>query len=49
MKLYSTNNTAASVSFKEAVFNSMPQDKGLYMPVAIPRLSEEFISNLDKY
>ncbi|GAA4336563.1 threonine synthase [Mucilaginibacter gynuensis] len=49
MKLYSTNNTAASVSFKEAVFNSMPQDKGLYMPVNIPQLDPEFISNLDKY
>ncbi|MCD8742297.1 threonine synthase [Mucilaginibacter roseus] len=46
MKLYSTNNTSASVSFKEAVFNSMPQDKGLYMPVSIPRLSDEFISKL---
>ncbi|GAA4927494.1 threonine synthase [Mucilaginibacter defluvii] len=46
MELYSTNNTSTSVSFKEAVFNSMPQDKGLYMPVNIPRLSDEFISNL---
>ncbi|MEO6149709.1 MAG: threonine synthase [Mucilaginibacter sp.] len=49
MKLYSTNNASSSVSFKDAVFNSMPQDKGLYMPVSIPRLDEEFISNLDKY
>ncbi|RYE18160.1 MAG: threonine synthase [Sphingobacteriales bacterium] len=49
MKLYSTNNTTSSVSFKDAVFNSMPQDKGLYMPVSIPRLEEDFISNLDKY
>ncbi|RCH54971.1 threonine synthase [Mucilaginibacter hurinus] len=49
MKLYSTNNTSSSVSFKEAVFNSMPQDRGLYMPVTIPRLSDEFINNLDKY
>src|ERR1700712_4112350 len=49
MKLYSTNNPSAQVTFKEAVFNSMPQDKGLYMPVTIPRLDDEFISNLDKY
>jgi threonine synthase len=49
MKLYSTNNTSSSVSFKDAVFNSMPQDKGLYMPVNIPRLDADFISNLDKY
>jgi threonine synthase len=49
MKLYSTNNTSTRVSFKEAVFNSMPQDKGLYMPVTIPRLSDKFINNLDQY
>ncbi|HEY0246106.1 MAG TPA: threonine synthase [Mucilaginibacter sp.] len=49
MKLYSTNNLSTRVSFKEAVFNSMPQDKGLYMPVAIPRLDDKFINNLDSY
>jgi threonine synthase len=49
MKLYSTNNTTLNVSFKDAVFNSMPQDKGLYMPVNIPALSQEFIDNLDQY
>jgi threonine synthase len=49
MKLYSTNNPSAQVSFKEALFNSMPQDKGLYMPVEIPRLDDKFINNLDNY
>jgi threonine synthase len=49
MKLYSTNNTSSRVSFKEAVFNSMPQDKGLYMPVIIPRLDDKFINNLYSY
>ncbi|QEM13150.1 threonine synthase [Mucilaginibacter rubeus] len=49
MKLYSTNNTLSEVSFKDAVFNSMPQDKGLYMPYTIPRLDDEFINNIDKY
>src|SRR5476651_2558871 len=49
MKLYSTNNPSTRVSFKEAVFNSMPQDKGLYMPVEIPRLDDNFINNLDNY
>jgi len=49
MKLYSTNNPSTRVSFKEAVFNSMPQDKGLYMPVAIPRLDDKFLNNLDQY
>src|SRR5476649_157867 len=49
MKFYSTNNTDTRVSFKEAVFNSMPQDKGLYMPVEIPRLDDKFLTNLDGY
>ncbi len=27
----------------------MPQDKGLYMPVNIPRLDDKFLNNLDEY
>ncbi|MFD2582933.1 threonine synthase [Pedobacter vanadiisoli] len=49
MKLYSTNNKDLRVSFKEAVFNSMPQDKGLYMPVEIPQLDAAFIENIEQY
>jgi threonine synthase len=49
LHFYSTNNPSTRVSFKEAVFNSMPQDKGLYMPVTIPRLDDKFINNLDGY
>src|SRR6201995_3883672 len=49
MKFYSTNNTSTRASFKEAVFNSMPQDKGLYMPESIPRLDDKFLNNLDGY
>src|ERR1700748_2713058 len=49
MKFYSTNNTDTRVSFKEAVFNSMPQDKGLYMPASIPKLDDKFLTNLDGY
>src|ERR1700749_4311664 len=49
MNFYSTNNPSQQVSFKEAVFNSMPQDKGLYMPVSIPRLDDKFLNNLDEY
>jgi len=49
MNFYSTNNPSHQVSFKEAVFNSMPQDKGLYMPVSVPRLDDEFLNNLDAY
>ena len=49
MKYYSTNNPSTRASFKEAVFNSLPQDKGLYMPATIPRLDAEFLNNLDQY
>ncbi|RYG13126.1 MAG: threonine synthase [Chitinophagaceae bacterium] len=49
MQLYSTNNKDLRVSFKEAVFNSMPRDKGLYMPVEIPQLDADFIANIEKY
>lgn len=49
MKLYSTNNRSLAVAFKEAVFNSMPNDEGLYMPTHIPKLSDDFIENLSQY
>lgn len=49
MKLYSTNNHDLRVDFQSAVFNSMPQDKGLYMPESIPVLDASFIQNLDQY
>lgn len=49
MKLYSTNNHDLNVDFPTAVFNSMPLDKGLYMPVNIPVLDQEFIDNIDQY
>lgn len=49
MKLYSTNNPDLRVDFPTAVFNSMPLDKGLYMPVHVPQLDQEFIDNIDKF
>lgn len=49
MKLYSTNNKELRVSFKEAVFNSLPADKGLYMPGSIPVLDKKFIDELHLY
>ena len=49
MKLYSTNNHDLEVDFATAVFNSMPLDKGLYMPSYIPQLDHEFIENIDKF
>jgi threonine synthase len=49
MKLYSTNNKDLRVSFQDAVFNSLPQDKGLYMPEVIPTLDPLFIKNIQQY
>src|SRR5690606_8945274 len=49
MKLYSTNNKELEVDFQTAVFQSMPQDKGLYMPTEIPALDASFIDNIQDY
>lgn len=49
MKLYSTSNKDLKVDFQTAVFQSMPQDKGLYMPTNIPVLDKDFIQNIDQY
>lgn len=44
MKLYSTKNHNLSVDFETAVFNSLPADKGLYMPTFLPQLDTEVIA-----
>lgn len=49
MKLYSTNNRDNIVDLKEAVLKSLPSDKGLYMPLEIPKLSQDFIDRIEKY
>lgn len=49
MQLYSTNNPSLRVEFQEAVFNSLPADNGLYMPVNIPVLDADFLRNIDDY
>lgn len=49
MILYSTLNPSLRKPFQEAVFNSLPEDRGLYMPVEIPRLDPLFIRNLGQY
>jgi len=46
MKFYSTNNTQHTVSLREAVLHGLAPDRGLYMPVTIPKLPKEFIQNL---
>src|SRR5690606_1576703 len=49
MQFYSTNNKQSFVPFREAVFNSLPKDKGLYMPESIPQLDEDFLNNIDQF
>ncbi len=47
MLFYSTNNRQLRIPFREALFQSLPADKGLYMPVYIPELSGDFIRDLE--
>lgn len=49
MELYSTNNSKNVVNLKEATLNSLPKDKGLYLPTSIPKLDIDFIKNLHQY
>ncbi len=46
MKFYSTNNKETRVSLKEAVLQGLAPDNGLYMPVTIPRLPDQFFREL---
>ncbi|MBE2279605.1 MAG: threonine synthase [Ignavibacteriaceae bacterium] len=41
MKYYSTNNRKSLVSFREAIFNGLAQDGGLYMPERIIDFSNQ--------
>lgn len=46
MKYYSTNRSSAKASFKQAVINSLPADKGLYFPESIPVLGANTLRQL---
>jgi threonine synthase len=46
MKFYSIERKSHSVSFRDALFNGLAPDGGLYMPETIPRLPDEFLANL---
>jgi len=48
MQLYSTNKKSDNVGLEESIFRGLPQDNGLYMPTAIPPLSEEFFGKIEK-
>ena len=42
MLLYSTENPDLRVDFAKAIFQAMPRDGGLYMPVDLSPLSKPF-------
>ncbi|MDM7922045.1 MAG: threonine synthase [Pyrinomonadaceae bacterium] len=46
MQYFSTNRRSAPVAFREAVLTGQPDDRGLFFPSEIPRLSSEFFSEL---
>lgn len=46
MRFYSTNNPKVTVSAEEALFHSMPADKGLYMPTPLPHLGSDFFESI---
>ncbi|QHV95473.1 threonine synthase [Spirosoma endbachense] len=46
MRFYSTNNPQTTVSVEEALFHSLPADKGLYMPTPLPHLGTGFFEKI---
>ena len=46
MRYYSTNNKAMNVSLEEAVIKGLAEDKGLFMPEKIKKLSAEFFDTI---
>lgn len=49
MILYSTNNKDNTADLKKAVMKGLPEDNGLYMPLIIPQLPNDFIENLKDF
>ena len=47
MKFYSTNNHNLNVTFRDALFNGMPIDNGLYMPEQLPDFSNIFKKDIN--
>ncbi len=46
MKFYSTNNRSVKVDLRQAVTEGLAPDNGLYMPVEIPRLPDNFFTDI---
>ena len=49
MRLYSTKNRDIQVDLKQAVFQGLPKDNGLFMPNDIPRLPEYLLNKLSDF
>jgi threonine synthase len=49
MKYFSTKLKSDNVSFKEALFNGLAPDGGLYMPEYIPKLKKDFFNSNIEY
>ncbi|KAA0990630.1 threonine synthase [Dyadobacter aurulentus] len=47
MKFYSTKTESVKASLEEAIFNSLPKDNGLYMPESFPKISEDFLADIE--
>ena len=45
MQYFSTNRHSPSVAFRDAALLGQPDDKGLYFPESIPRLSDDLLAN----
>ncbi|WP_422859521.1 threonine synthase [Flagellimonas sp. S174] len=48
MRYYSLNNPKQTASFKEAVFQGIAPDRGLYVPERINKLTDSFFQNIDE-
>ncbi|MDP3741345.1 MAG: threonine synthase [bacterium] len=49
MKFHSTNKKAKGYNFQEVLLAGLAPDGGLFMPDRIPKLSDKFIANLEKF
>ena len=47
MKYYSTNKQAPMASLQEAVVKGLAADKGLFMPMTVKPLPQEFYDTID--
>ena len=46
MQYFSTNRRSPHVSFRDALLTGQPDDKGLYFPSEIPRLSDDWLQQM---